>query len=236
MNQYLTAENVRLALSGLAGGAGTGVLWALRRQSSIGPVGVAVAVAVAFVLGRPWWRIADWSTPVLIAATATLLAVLGAVDAAKQPRVGWLPTSFAVLVSALAVWLAVPETAPIVMGIAVTAGLIGSAIATSASLSPWAIASLTALVGAAGIAGAVGRTSATIGAALCLGLLLWFTFRRRLPWRGLLPPGPWLLLAHGVLALATARRIAIAPNLDEASVALVVGCGLAVTAISRRWA
>lgn len=235
IGRYITPENIRLALAGLAAGVSVGVARIAIGRGPWGPVPFAVAVLVAARLTDR----SDWPHWFAMVGVGVVLAVLTATGTAlllAEPAVPWLWVAAGGLVSVFAIWAGVPETGPAVLVGGALLGLTAIALLAGARWGPAAGAGLAAVLTWAALSGAVQRPWAAVGGALCAGIAPWFALRPILPNVGRsLRYRAWLFGVHTALALVAARWIAVVPNAGWVRVALVAVTGLAVaTLVGRR--
>lgn len=236
IGRYLTFENIRLGLSGLAAGSAAGLIWRAAGRTRWGLMPFVVAVlAAARLTGRSDWP--RWSTMVAAGAIVTMLAGAGAARLLAQPATPWGWVGVAAVISAAGVWAGVPETGPALLTAGGIIGLVATAALTGARWAPAAGMGVAVVLGWAALSGAVGRPWAALGGALCTGVA---------PWFGLRPPfvrpcrspslRPWLLGAHTALVFLAARWIGVHPHAGWGRIAIVVFAGVVVAMATRRQA
>ena len=228
IGKYLTPENVRLGLSGVAAAVAVGLLWRAAGRVRWGgiPFGLAAVVAARWN-GRGDWF--GWSVGVSAGLILTGLAGLGAFRLLADPAVHWEWVAAGSLVSAAGVYAGVPETGPAVVVGGVLVGLTAACAACGARWGPAAGLGVAAVLGWAALSGAAGRPWAAIGGTLCTGAapgfaivpLSWSKGRR-------VPAKPhWVLGAHVVFVALASRWIGVVPEAGWLRVAVVLtaSCG-----------
>jgi hypothetical protein len=233
MGRFFTPEAIRLALSGLATGSATGLVWRVlgRARWSAAPFVLAVFVAARSARRSDW---PAWDSFVAAGALISALAGLGAAHLLRDPRIGWRWVAAGSLVSAAGVWAGVPETGPALLAGGGLTGLGAIAALTGRRFSPGAGAGMAAVLGWAALSGAAGRPWAAVGGALCTGVAPWIALSPLLPTVARSrTPGLWLLGAHAALVVLAARWIGVDPDAGWVRVGVVAAAGLTVAAVSR---
>ena len=233
IGRYLTSDDIRLALCGLATGSVVGLAWRMAGRVRWGLVPFAVAVlAAARVGGRSDWL--QWDAMVASGAIVAMLAGAGAARLLADPAAGWEWVAAGSVFSAAGVWAGVPETGPALLVGGSLAGLAATSLLTRARWAPSAGVGVAAVLGWAALSGSASRPWAAVGGALCSGLAPWFALRPLFPtlFRSS-APHPWLLGAHLVLVILAARWIGVVPHAGWHRVAVVAAAGLAVVAAPR---
>jgi hypothetical protein len=234
IGRYLTPENIRLGLSGLAAGFVVGLVWRVVIRVRWGglPVVLAVLIAAHHTGRTDRFR---WDSAATVSTFVLLLAGLGMAQLVARFAIGSVWAAVGSLVSAGGVYVGVPETGPAVVVAGALSGLAAALAVTGSRWAPTAGLGMAAVLGWAAMSGAVGRPWAVVGGALCTGVAPWFGLRTLLPtprrqWR----PGPWLLGAHVTLVILAARWIGVAPDAGWLRVAAVAAAGLAIAMATQR--
>jgi hypothetical protein len=242
----LRTGDLHLLAKGALAGAAAGVLWAAaRRRITLLTTAAAGAAAVywatpARVAVRHAYRHHDIGTRLFVVGVVASLLTVGLMRWRHRHLVRWLPVAAAA--SAVAAWTAVPETTVIL----VVAGVVGALALVS--LVPFVKATelATALI-AAGITvgvlvGFVPTDLRRAGAVATLGLLLWWPVGQLVRWAleqvlgddipGV-EAGIWLIIPHGLLAIAAARWVGVAPDATRLRLIVLGAIGAVVAAICR---
>ena len=235
IERYLTAETIRLALSGFAAGLLVGVAWFMTGRVRWGAMVFVTAVLVsAGLTGRSDWP--QWDAAIGGGAILALFAGAGTARLLAEPAIGWPSVAVGALISAAGVWAAVPETGPALLVGGVVAGLAAGAALTRSQWERSAGMGLAAVLGWAALIGAAGRPWAALGGALCFGVA---------PWFGLLPLSATglgrvrsfgLLGGHIALVILAARWIGVDPHAGWSRVVILAVAGMVLAMIVRRQA
>lgn len=230
---------VRLGVAGLIAGLAVGLGWRVARRTRWGPMPFLVAALAAARLTRR----SDWPSfddPMLAAGgLVTVLAGAGAARYLADRANHWAWVAGGGLISAAGVWMGVPETGPAVLAVGSLTGLLAAAVLTGACWAPTAGVGLAAVLGWASLSGAAGRPWAALGGALCTGVAPWLALRPLLPGRrGIRSRSqrPWLLAAHAVLVVLSARWIGVDPDAGWGKIAIVAFAGIVVARSTSRQA
>jgi hypothetical protein len=233
IGSYLTAENLRLGLTGLVAGLSVGLVWRLAGRVRWGGVPVVLAVLIA-AQGTGHSDRVRWNAAVFFGAGVILLAAIGFAYLVTNVAGASVGVTAGSLVSAGGIYIGVPETGPAVIVGGVLTGLAGALVVTRSRWCPSAGAGVAVALGWAALSGATGRPWAAVGGALCTGLAPWFALRPLLAhFRSGRPPGTWLLGMHVMLVFLGARWIGVDPDPGWFRVVVVVLAGLAVVAATR---
>ena len=233
IERYLTAEAIRLGLSGFAAGSLVGVAWRIAGRLRWGLMVFVTAVLVgAGLTGRSDWP--RWDAASGSGAILSLLAGAGTARLLAEPAIGWPWVAVGALISAGGVWAGVPETGPALLVGGTVAGL---AVAAALTRSQWersAGMGVAAGLGWAALSGAAGRPWAALGGALCFGVAPWFAL---IP-ASTMAPG-WarrfgLLGGHIALVALAARWIGVDPHAGWARIAVVAVVGMVLAMTVRR--
>lgn len=209
---------------------------------AIGPPGTTAVVGLA-VSGVGAWSVVedlrfDWAPGRPLAAALVVLAGV-AVASADRQRADFAIGPILVAVSAVGLYLTVPETRQVL--VIVAAALPVAVLGWPSPLAVLGRGGSFATVGVlAWVAVADGRTrpGAWIGALCCLGLLLIEPMARHLSGRDLvdrlaghLSALVLVVLAHGVLVLFASRVVGALPSASGAALAAAAGFGLGLGAL-----
>jgi len=234
IGRYLTAETLRLSLSGLVAGLGGGLAWrAIGRRRWGGLPFVLAVLAAARHTGRSDWFTLDRRTTV--AAVVLILAGAGTVLLLKDRTVRWEAVAAGSLMSAAGVWAGVPETGPALLVGGALTGLSAAAVVTRCRWAPTGGAGAVAILGWAAVSGAAGRPWAMVGGALCTGVAPWLIVGRLIPASARLRlRRGWLLPAHLAVVVLAARWIGVNPHAGWVRVGVLAAAGTAVAATTQR--
>jgi hypothetical protein len=244
--RHLLEQDLPLVVTGLAAGVTVGLLRRPGgRRWGAGPVIVALVVAL-LVSGRSDLPVPR-SLAAVIGAAITVAAVVGT-SRVLAPPARWEPVAAGALLSVVAVWVGVPETGPVAVTAGVVAGLAGATRLTGARWAPSAGGAVAAAIGWAAASGAAGRPWAALGGALCAGVAPWLSLPLLRPARPPAAPAdpstdrrdrpgpaggaPWLLVAHGAVALVAARWVAAGAGASWSRAAAVALAGAVASAIA----
>jgi hypothetical protein len=242
----LRTGDLHLLAKGALAGAAAGVVWAAARRK-ITLLTAAVAGGAAVYWARPAekmvrhaYRHHEIGLRLLVVAVVAALVTVVLVRWRHPRLVRWLPVAAAA--SAAAAWTAVPETTVIL----VVAGAVGALALVS--LVPFVRATeLATAVMAAGIAvgvlvGFAPTDLRRAGAIASLGLLLWWPVGQLVRWAveqlvgddvpGV-DAGVWLIIPHGLLAIAAARWVGVAPDATRLRLVVLGSLGAVVAAACR---
>jgi hypothetical protein len=242
----LRTGDVHLLAQGLASGAAAGIVWAgARRKITLLTTAVAGGAALWWADPARQWIRASFrhhrvGTHLLVGAVIAALATTLLIQWRQRHLVRWLPVAAAA--SAVAAWTSVPET----LGILPIAGVVLALAAVS--LLPFVNATALATAAmAAGIAVGVlvGVTPTDLrraGAVATLGLLLWWPVGQLIRAAAEqvvedLPgvdAGIWLIIPHGLLAIAAARWVGVAPDATRLRLMVLGSIGALVAAACKR--
>jgi len=236
---WLRAADVELAAYGALIGVVIGLTWTTARPH-ISSVTVVIAFALSAVAGLvddPRVERARPSIWLGATAAAAILVALPRFARVEPDRRAWIGA--AVLVSAIAAWGGVPETSGILVVGSTIAGLEAAAVVRRRPVTITAHVLMALAVGGVTIASAHPGGLREVGAAACLGLILWWPLGQVI--RIAVPgsrrvgtvAGGWLLGGHAVVAVAAARWIAVDPGATWTRVGVLALAGTALSSLHR---
>jgi hypothetical protein len=241
----ISADDLHLLAKGLAGGAAAGLVWVGARHK------VTFFTTAAAGAAALWWAsdAQDWirgavrhhrvGTHLLLGAAIASLATTLLVQWRQRQLVGWLPVAAGA--SAVAAWTSVPKTTAILPAAGVVLALALVSLIPSVRATALATAAMAAGIALGVLAGYAPTDLRRAGAIATLGLLLWWPIGQlaRAAVEQLVDDlpgveaGAWLIVPHGLLAVAAARWVGVAPDATRPRLMVLGAAGALVAAACR---